>query len=796
MIKSHLLLFWRNLYRRPFHSFLNLSCLTIGIAASLLILLYLDFELGYDRFHNNSANVYRITTAQIKTQSRTIESNIQGTPINLGPLILQDVPEVAAVARTYGFLSNLEMTYQNNTLTEEPVVAADPAVFKLFDYHLLDGDTSEALSGPNKIVLSESLARRMFGDRPAVGKIIDASFVHQRTAADEQRPLLVSGVFRDLPANTVLQASALVSVETDSESANYYFDRFSCYTYLMAFPNADLAALTEKLTGLYDKYLDPEIEPVLVNATHELLPLPAIHLETSGGYDYIYIFAAIAVLLLLIALISYVNLATAQASRRSMEVGVRKVMGSDRRQLIWQFLSESLAYTALSVGLAFLLVRYAVPFLNGLFDMQLSIQQLMQPQAYAFLLGMALLIGLLGGSYPAFFLSSFQPVSVMKGPASKATPVRRMLLGVQFAVVIFVLFCTGMIYQQLQFMRTQDLGFDQEQMVEMRLAGQAQTQKLPVLRETFQQSPLVVSVGASSFTPGMNGMFRGPLSGEGTAGTDPRFVRIGRVDYDFFSSMDVELKAGRNFSPDFPGDSLGSVLVNERLIEEFGLPDDPIGQKLRRGDKGNPNFLTVIGVVEDFNQNSLYTPIESQMFLLQPNPNRVVAKLRDDIPAALEHLRSSWASVYPNTEFTFHFLDEMLQEQYVLDQRRGSIFLSFSLVTLAIAFFGLFGLASYISMQRVREIGIRRILGASVSDMVLLLTRSFLFLVLLSSIPAFLAGWWVVRRWLEGFAFRTEISIFLFVLVLFFTLLLTFLTTGFHALRSTRLNPADTLKHD
>lgn len=798
MLRNHLIIIWRTIYRQPTYAILNLLGLVVGIAATLFILLYIDFELNYDRFHAKADRIFRVETKAIKTKDKVIDVDWQGTPANFAALAKQDYPEIEQCVRFFGFHQgeSIRFQYQEQEFAEEEVAVTDANVFNVFSFDLIRGNPQNALKGPNKVVLSESFAKRIFGEENPIGKTLKSKLVHNVTSTEADYAFTVTGIYKDTPQNTHLLIQALISAESDPELNNYYFNRFGAFTYILLKETIDPIVFAPKLTQIYENYLDPKQEPVMVSAQHELMPLTNIHLEATGGLTYIYIFGAVSLLMLLIAGISYVNMVTAQASRRALEIGIRKVLGSGRRSLVFQFLSESLFFTTIAILLSLLIVKVSIQPINELLNLRLIADQLWQPQLLFGMLLIILLLGLLGGSYPAFFLSSFQPISVLKGKLVKGAPIRKVLVAIQFAVVIFVLTCTGMIYNQLQFLKKKNLGFDQEQIIQLALSGTEAQEKAPVLQEALLKNPNIEKTTTCSFTPGLGGMTRRPISAEGKTGQEPQFTYLGYVDYDYFSTMNIEMISGRNFSPDFPGDQQNSVIINEAMVQKFGLQEPIIGEKIRWGDKNNPNYFTIIGLVKDFHQSSLHSPIESQIFHFRPASAQLTIKIGEDIPAGIAHIEQSWAALFPDLPFDFRFLDEALQSYYEADQRRGQIFLSFSMLTIFIAFLGLFGLASYQAKQRTKEIGIRKVFGASISDMILLMTKNFLILILIVALPAFVGAWYVIKQWLANFAFQSEMNYWLFALVLLFTLLLTFLTTGFHALRAAQLNPARTLKHE
>ncbi len=795
MLKNYLKIIWRTIYRRPLPAISNLSCLTLGIAAALLILLYLDFELNFDRVHIKAEDIYRIDTRRINARQRVIDVDWQNTPANLAPLIEKDFPEVVASVRFYSFYDNegVRFHYHDKVLEEDEIITVDSSLLDVFSFDLIEGNPKTALRGPNKIIISENLAKRLFPGEAPLGKILKSQLVHRTTNEENEYAFKVTGVYKDLPRNTHLFAHAFVSAETDKLINDYYFSEFFVSTYLLLNPQTDPQVFAPKLSQIYERYHSADRDPTLVSAEHGLVALPEIHFADTNGLAYVYIFSGVGFLLLIIAFISYVNMVTALGSKRAMEIGVRKVMGSHRQQLIVQFLTESLFFTLLSLFLALVLVFVMIEPINSLLDLNLLASQLWQPLILAGMIGIIVVLGIIGGSYPAFFLSSFRPIAVMKGKLVKPAPLRRFLVAFQFAVVIFVLASTGMIYQQLEFLRSKDLGFSQENSVQLELSGVEGIRKWPVLKQSLLASPEITSVSSSNFLPGIGGMIRGPISVEGS---EPEFTRRGRIDYDFLELMDIEILQGRNFSTNHPSDSFRSTIVNETLVRDFNLGDNPIGKKLKFGDWGNPNHFEIIGVVEDFHQHSLHHPIEPQLLTLANASNAVTVKLGSDLRSGIEVIEKAWTETFPDKPFEYHFLDTLLLDRYEEDQRRGSIFFYFSLITIFIAFVGLFGLASYLVGQRTKEVGIRKVFGAKLKDIVILLSKDFLFLVILAALPGLVVAWFVINRWLENFAFQTGMNYLLFGLVFLLVLLLTFATVSWHAVRTAHLNPKDALKYE
>jgi putative ABC transport system permease protein len=517
MFKHYLNVIRRNFVRHPLHTSLNTFCLAISITATLFMLLYIHFELTYDRFHSQAERIYRIETPTIETHDKVNEVQWTTTPANLITYLAQDYPEVEASVRCFTFWRDEEvkLQYQDEIYVEEDIFAADAALLDIFSFELIRGDVKQALHGPNKIMLSETLAKRIFGNQDPIGKLLESRLVHNLPDTKENYTLMVTGVYRDLPKNTHLPASAVISSATDPQLDDYYFSHFNVYTYVLLPQQNNAIAIASGLSQIYAQYLNANLEPVLVGAQHRLAPLTTIHLQESGGLAYVYTFWAVSLLLLGLAIISYVNLLTAQANHRIREVGIRKVMGSRRSQLVFQFMAESFFYAGISLVVGIILLILSLDFLNVLLGLQLNFEQLANP---SLLLGMVIIFGMLGGlggSYPAFVLASFQPLMAMKDRKIRGRPVQSILLTVQFSVVLFVLSCTMMINNQLQFLRNKDLGFDQEQIVILNLSDQDGIQRAEVLKEALVSNTSVVSVGAADFIPGNGDMTRGPVSADG-----------------------------------------------------------------------------------------------------------------------------------------------------------------------------------------------------------------------------------------------------------------------------------------
>ncbi|MEL7118885.1 MAG: ABC transporter permease [Bacteroidota bacterium] len=795
MIAHYLTVFWRNFWRQPTYTFLNISGLSLGLASLLIIVLYVDFEMSFEYFHKKADNIYRVETKSIQTHERLMDVDWPNTPGNLAPLIANNFPEVESYVRVYDFYNSesIQLEHNSQLYNENHVAVADASLLDLFSFEFIEGNSATALTNPNEIIISENLARRIFKNDKAIGQTLECTLSHIVSQAPSNYAFKVVGVFEDTPRNTHLYNNIYISSLSDPELDNYYFNRFHVSTYLLLNDNTNPTTFAPKLTTLYDQYLDSEREPVMVHANHELVPLSNIHLNETSGQQYLYIFMGVGILLLIIIVISYVNLATAQANRRATEVGVRKVLGSTQKKLIIQFLTESTFLTFLSLIIAIGLIVLIIPKINNLFDLYLSIPLLLKPTIVLTSLLLIFIIGIIGGSYPAFVLSNALTINTLNKKARKER-VRKVLISLQMATVVFVLACTSMIYNQLNFLQNKDLGFEQNNLVMIDFGNSDMMEKIDVVKEELQKSSNILGVTSSNFIPAVGGMYRRPVSAKGKTGPEAQFSRAGYVDYDYFETMNIPIVQGRNFSPDHPNDVQQSIIINRKVIENFGLEEPILGQEIRWGGAGNPNFLTVIGVIEDFHQTSLHNPIEAQFFTYRPASSQLAVKFSNNIEEGLADVATVWDQFFPDEVLQYEFLDQNIEATYLADIQRGNIFKFASILTVFLSFLGLFGLAAYLSKSRIKEVSVRKILGASIKDILILLSRSYLFLVLIVSIPSIIMAMLVIQRWLENFEFTANTNYFTLGLSIVSTLLLTLLTTGYHALSVSRVNLATAIK--
>ncbi|MCB0630399.1 MAG: FtsX-like permease family protein [Saprospiraceae bacterium] len=800
MLKNYLKLALRNASRQPGYTALNIIGLTLGIASTLFILLYITEENRFDRYHEKKDRIFRIS-ADITEPDNAFRWSVTQTP--LAPQLKVDYPEVEEYVR---FIPSGRMQLQHNDryFYDEKVFLVDSTVNNIFTFNYVRGDAATALQQPYSITLSTSLAERIFGDNDPIGEVLKTASGNSYT---------VRGIYEDMPQHSHLIAHALISSNSNPQLSNPTagnWGGFGIYSYVLLREDADPAAFAAKLPEVIDKYVAVIFDQFDIKVKYELLPLIDIHLksnfegepEPTGEIGFLYIFGAVAIFILLIACINYMNLATARATKRATEVGVRKVLGSERGQLVGQFLSESVLFTMIALVLSYLLVLLLLPVFNHAFEMQLSRNLLLSAPVLLGTLGIVLLTGILGGSYPAFYLSSFRPIAVLKGSLGKGSgnpSLRKVLVSVQFAITIFMLIGTGIIYDQMSFLRNKNLGFDKDNVLVFSLDGQQGRAKYPTLREKLLQNPKITMVGTASANLG-SGVGKNVMRVETAQGTMEQLgVDLYSVDYEFFPTIGAEFVQGRNFDASFSTDSLQTVLVNEAMVRRMGW-DDPIGRKFQFGSSDTIPMLQVIGVVKDFHQLSLYDPIEALLFIPSADNSEVHVRINPKNSAEtaqiLAFAEQQWQQVFPNLPFEYDFLDATYMDLYEADRIRARIFTLFSALMILIACLGLLGLASFTAEQRTKEIGVRKVLGARTTDIIYLLTNNFVLLVIIATIPACIAAWYFMNKWLASFSYHANMNYWLYGLAFILVVLITIFTTGYHAMKAARSNPVKALKYE
>ncbi|MEL6675315.1 MAG: ABC transporter permease [Bacteroidota bacterium] len=796
MIQNFFKIAWRNLWRQKGYTALNLLGLVIGISSTLIILLYLSNELSYDAYHSKADRIYRVSS-NITEPDNAFKWAV--TQIPLGPALAQDYPEVEAFVRFVGN-GRTRFEVEDKQFFEQNVFFVDSTVFDVFTFELLAGSAETAMDAPNRIALNQSLAEKMFGSVEAA--------LDQNLDIGREDPLQVAVVYKDLPSNVHIRPQAMISANTlPARARQGSWGSFGIYTYVLLNEGSSGLAFEGKLPEIIEKHVATIFASLGITVEYKLLNIKDIHLkstfegepEPTGTMSYIVIFGLVAAFMLLIACINYMNLATARSAKRAKEVGIRKVAGSWRRHLIGQFLAESLLIAFVAMLISVAATAAFIPVINTWLDASLTVATLWQTSLIWVLVGVFLVVGFLSGSYPAFFLSSLQPVTVLKGSfkAGKGTVnLRKVLVVVQFSLGLMLLICTGVVYDQLQFMQDKDMGFTREPVLRFALDNRNLREKWPVLKAELEQLPGVNSMGTATSTPGagFNKILFNLESNEGVM--DQKGVDHYRVDFEYMPTMDIPIVQGRNFESGRGTDSTAAVLVNEAMVQRMGW-EDPIGKRVQFGLEDTLPYSYVIGVVRDFHQRSLHHLIEPLMFIPRGNNRFVHLKLdRDRVADTRAEIASAWTELFPTTPFEPEYVEESFQEQYESEQKRSKIFSLFALLTIIIGCLGLLGLASYTAQLRTKEVGVRKIMGASVTQILVLMTKEFSILVGLSVVFAFPISWYLMKNWLTEFAYAVDLSFWTFGGAFFLTLLLSFLTTSYHALKVARANPSKALRYE
>ncbi|WKN41102.1 ABC transporter permease [Tunicatimonas pelagia] len=806
MIRNYLKITLRNLANQKLYTFLNVLGLSIGIASCLMILLYVHHELSYDAFHEKAERIYRVGLNGKIADQEVFTTN---TTPPLAYTAVEEFPEVENATRIYTHWGNQVIRYGETVISEEDVYMADSTFFDVFSFPLLAGDAATALVDPTSIVIPEDVARKYFGDEPPLGKTL--------LLGSDKTPHTITGVLEKLPDNSHVHFSMLRSMSAVEYSRDDGWFNNSFQTYLLLHEGASSESLEAKLPGLVAKYVGPEVQQFLGVSLEDffeqgnkygyfLQPLLDIHLhsdlqdelEPNGDITYIYIFAAIGFFIILLACINFMNLATARSANRAKEVGVRKTLGSMRVHLIRQFLSESVLLSLIATVLALVSAGLLLSPFNNLAGKEISSALFAEPWFLLSLLSLMLLVGLLAGSYPAFYLSSFRPVEVLKGKLKagmKSSGVRNVLVVFQFFISITLIICTLLVYQQLEYTRTKNLGFEKENMIIIDGAWRLDKGKQEALRQDLaSQSAIVDASISNNVPPGVNNTTIFRKKGE----EQDILVSTYDVDYNHLPTMKIELLEGRNFSRDFPTDT-AAILLNEAAVREFGL-DDPLSEEIRYfggGEYGSHLDLKVVGVFKDFNFETLRNNIRPLALMLTTQGSKIsVRTAPGDVSATLATVEELWGQYASEEPFQYSFLDEDFDALFRAEQRLGQVFSVFTGLAILVACLGLLGLAAFMAEQRTKEIGIRKVLGASVANVVVLLSKDFTKLVVVAFIMAIPLAYFIMQSWLKGFAFKISIGPGTFILAGGAALLIAWLTVSWQSIKAASANPVKSLRSE
>ncbi len=812
MFKSYLKIALRNLWRHKGYSFINIAGLAIGMACALFILLWVQDELSFDRFHDNAQTLYRVEQDQAGGQGTF---HVYVTPYPMGPGLKAAIPEIKDASRA-ARPGTLLVRYGENAFFESRVGAVDPSFLRMFTFPFVSGSAETALNQPGSLVITEDMAAKYFGAEDPIGRAVTINNTY---------PFTVAGVAKNVPANSTITFDMLVLFDFVKTLGQYNdgWNNNNILTFVQIHENSSVPAVNQKITRLvWDRTLqgmraDPETwkqiqsDPAArkrydnyVGPQFMLMPLVDINLYGYWGFgrnnqaiQYIYIFTAIALFVLLIACINFMNLATARSANRAREVGLRKVVGALRKGIAGQFYGESMLMAVLAGLVAIGLVAALLPVFNSLSGKQTTLGELLNWKFALGILAVTIVTGIVSGSYPALFLSAFRPVRVLKGHlggGARSALFRKTLVVLQFGLSVVLLVSMGAVARQLDYMRNKKLGYDKEHLIYLPLRGDT-PKTYGAFKEELMNNPLIL---------GVTGTHQPPTSissnswGADWDGKDPErrvLIGFGFVDFDYPETMKIDMAAGRTFSKAFASDPGRSFLVNEAVAKLMGL-DAPsaVGKRLDFvGVKG-----TIIGVMKNFHYQSVRNSIEPLAVAVVPaNLRFAVVRLKaGEIPAALDSVKATWRKVYPQYPFEYSFFDEDFGRMYRSDARMGSILKVFAGMAVVIACLGLFGLASYTAEQRTKEIGVRKVLGASTPGIVLLLSKEFAKWVLMANLLAWPAAYFVMRNWLQGFAYRAGLAWWLFVLAGAGALAVALITVSFQAFRAALANPADALKYE
>ena len=789
MWKNYLITSIRNLKKHKGHSLINILGLAIGMAASLLIFLYVHNELSYDMFHSKADRIQRVLFLD---KSMGVSNTYAGiTFVAMGPEIPKEIPEVEEAVRIMR-RGRQPLKLGDRRIYTKDMVLVDAAIFKIFDFKLLEGNPDSALEESFTAVLTQEMAATLFGDNDPMGE----TFVWGEDV------VRVTGILDDIPLTSHLRFDVMISLNFPDEEGTLgralrTWDWISAPTYMLLREGATTENLEEKLIGVLRKNGIEENFSV----THQ--PLKDVHLHSKnvvfdgynrnkGDINNVYSMAAVAFFILLIAIFNFMNLSTARSHSRSREVGMRKVVGARRRQLIGQFLSESLLLCVFGLVIALGLVALALTLLESAFDLHLSLGILTNPSIAAGIFIATIVTGLLAGSWPSFVLSSFRPTHVLRGGSkseSKGMGLRRILVVVQFAISIALIIGSGVVYQQIKFIKTRDMGYDREQILTFSFNRETAAQ-YDTMVEKLAQSPAILSISSSGNLPGRT-MSRSVIEPDGIDLTDPWVVSGMSMDEYFIETLGLELVEGRNFSREFGTDEEEAVIINQAAAKAIGW-EEPLHKTFQKGE------LKVVGVIRDFHFATLRHVVEPLVIRFRPGANGLLSlKLRAGaIPEAVTHLRAVWNELLPGHPLEFTFLDDEFNIQYRREQSFGSLTRGFTILAIFIACLGLFGLASHTVEQRTKEIGIRKVLGAGVGGLVSLLATTYLKLVLLANLIAWPAAYFLMKRWLADFVYRIDLGLGIFIVSMVAAAVISLLTVSYHSIRAANTDPVRALRYE
>lgn len=790
---------FRNLFKQKLFSSINIFGLAIGLAGSLLIAVFVWNELSYESMHDKADNIYRIAVQFGKSDDSMI---LAGAMPALGPAVKEELPEVDEFSRVL-LDRNAPIVIGDNEFIERKFFLADPSIFSLFNIDIISESDDSPLSDPFDVMLSESTAKKYFGNVNPLSK----------TFQYREQTLIVTGIYRDIKGNTQIDPDLIASYKTKEvvfPNGNQWGSFGQDLTYLLLNKEISASELEKKITDVVIRNTSAQFGDML-----RFIPehLPDVYLNSRtvgdviehGNKSYVYLFSTIALFVLFIAALNFINLSTARSFKRSKEVGIKKVMGAQRKQLISQFLTESLLITFIALIIGLVLFELIYPILIDFLGIRVGIDYLTSLQFYLMIAFVLFAVGLLAGIYPAFYLTHFNPIKTVKnevGKTYKGLGFRKVLVISQFVISILLIFGTTVIFQQLNYMKDYDIGLDKNNIVLIKYVPDEEVAETRY--ETFKNklltSEFIKSVSGVYTLPGINSIQQQTIRLKGTPEDEQKIMRFNGVDFSFINTFGINLIAGRNFSKDFSTDRNHAVIINETALKELGLElDNAIGKEVSLpSSDNNEKLATIIGITKDFNIESLHNSIDPVVLYIDPERFYTIAvkTTSQNNQQVLKYIENTWNELMPNKKFNYSFMQDTYNQLYSSEDKISEVFTIFSFLAIYIATLGLLGLSSFSAEQRKKEIGIRKVLGSTIANIVGLMSKDYLKLVLVSSIIALPISFYLLNEWLSDFAFRIEISWLPFILAFSLSLIISLITVSSQALRAATLNPIDSIKYE
>lgn len=803
MFRNYFKITWRNIIRHKGFSFINISGLAVGMACCILIMMYVAEELSYDNFHEKGPRIFRVNTiSSVGTNTRSFAV----VPSVFSEEVAASTPEIEYATRLM-LLGLSRFRYKDKEHEVSNLALVDPTFFRIFSYEFAAGDPRTALDEPDSLVITEEIASRVFGEKDPLGEILTPAAFNTDTS-----PLQVTGVIRDVPKNSHVKFDALINIKglqhimNSDQPLAFLLDPYYCrlQAFFLMKRDSGIPEVEEKINRIAQEKWGEIYKKRGTAREFFLLNIRDIHLRSpnedehvpAGDIDNIYLFSAIALLILLIACFNFINLSTARSANRATEIGIRKVIGSQRSQLVKQFLFESILMSLIGLLIGVLLVLLLLPSFNNLVGKELESSALLHFSVLTGILGIVILTGFVAGSFPAFILSAFDPIRVLKGKLrsiAKNSVLRKTLVVFQFSISIFMLVGVITVIRQMNYIKNTNLGFHKERMAVITSPGD----NSDVLRQRIAQHPGVESVSFSINVPGVFIAYQpfNPTPDDTQKETLRAFQMI--AGYDFLTTYGLELKRGRDFSREYGTDAEDAVIINEKTAEILGWGEDAVGKKLYNVADNNKE-RTVIGVVKNFHLTSLKEEISPLVLELEPKFYRYVSVRINPsrVPQTLASLESLFREVQPDQEFSYYFIDDAFRQMYPEEEKVGQIYLTFGLLAIFVACLGLFGLSSFSAAQRTKEIGVRKVLGASIREIVYMLSREFAALILAANLIAWPLAYFAMQRWLRSFAYRIDVTLDVFLVSGLIAMVIALLTISHQSVKAAVTSPADSLRYE